>query len=105
MKIAIHVQTTGETRNPIGSVASLDMWTAVCGYVHLTRDGEVIDDLEHPRRRWFRRRESTLRAVERYARKHPGAYKIVFNAPLWSATFRRVRPGKWICVEAGKGFA
>ncbi len=104
----VHVLLPGKTRNPIASKASLDTCAMVgFGASDLLRNGRYVESMEHPRRRFFRRgdRMLTLRDAERYARKHPGTYELRMNAPLWSATFRRVRPGKWLVTEAGEGFA
>jgi hypothetical protein len=109
----IHVLTTGERRNPLGSVARLDMGIAVgFGEAVVTRDGRVVLDGERffaNMRRGLTDREgwARVRHAEKLARRYPrrATWRITINAPLWSATWERKRPGKWICVEAGKGFA
>ena len=126
----IHIDYTGETRNPIGSLAPLDMVIAVgFGSAAVSwRDGLTLvaeQDQERrlPPKKYGRRRAIAERRrarqlvdrcgyirlclVEKFAAKYPhrGPYVVRMYAPLWEATWRRERPGKWVCVAAGEGFA
>lgn len=38
----IHIDTTGESRNPIGSLADLDMAICVYGWAKIYKDEEVV---------------------------------------------------------------
>lgn len=107
----VHILLSGEHRNPIGSVARLDDCIVVgFGYAHVYVDfadglGErtVFDgEIEYRRRE----RPLTFRDVERKVRRDPrGVWRCRMYAPLWDATWERKRPGKWVCIEAGEGFA
>lgn len=107
----MHLNLTGETRNPIGRVSSLDR--AICvgfGVAVVLRDGKVFADGENERRRFLLTSDGvvTLRKVKKYIRRmRQGHHKwsAMIRAPLWDATWERKRPGKWVCVEAGMGFA
>jgi len=109
----VHLNYSGEARNPIGSVASLDMIVAVGFDVAVVkRAGRVVIDGErdlsaHARRRFCNKEGYvTLRKVEKVAAKDPrGPWSVEIRAPLWDATWIRKRPGKWVCVSAGPGFA
>lgn len=129
----VHVDTTGDRRNPIGSLADLDM--IVCsgfGQAHITCDGEVILDGDpdpiyyiHKGKRVRTRclvalrshrvmRDGwlTIRRVERYLEHRArsgaplnGRIECFILAPLWDATWWRRAPGEWVCTHAGEGFA
>lgn len=107
----VRLTLTGEARNPVGRVASLD--TAICvgfGAAAVLRDGKVVIDGERERRRSLLTSDGvvTLRQVERHIRRTRQGHRrwtASVRAPLWDATWERRRPGKWICVEAGMGFA
>jgi|SRR6185312_2080136 len=107
----IHVMTTAETRNPIGSVARLDMTIAVgFGSAVVTRDGKVMLDGEKFYRNARRRLAdgegwASVRHAEKLAKRTRGVWRIEIDAPLWSAKWERKSPGKWVCIEAGEGFA
>jgi hypothetical protein len=107
--ILIHVNTTGERRNPIGSIASLDMLIAVgFGSAVVTRNGKIVVDGEAATPRKLRDPNGfiSLRSVEKMVRRDPrGTWRVEINGPLWSASWERKRPGKWECVDSGKGFA
>lgn len=105
----ICVLTTGTARNPIGKPAHLDMVIAIgFGSAVVTRNGRTVIDGERPSMRkhcdaegWVR-----VRHAEKVARRHPrSVWRIEINGPLWSAVWERKRPGKWLCIEAGEGFA
>lgn len=107
----VHVLLTGEARNPIGKVSSLDR--AICvgfGWAVVQRDGEVVIDGERERRRALLTSDGvvTLRKVEKHIRRLRQGHRrwtATVRAPLWNATWERQRPGKWVCVETGEGFA
>jgi hypothetical protein len=107
----IHVLTTGATRNPIGKVSSLDRVIAVgFGSATVCRDGVCVIDGEREKRRSLLTRGGfvTLRKVEKYIRRMRQGHRrwaAEMRAPLWDATWERQRPGKWVCVDAGEGFA
>lgn len=107
----IHFNTTGTLRNPIGKVSPLGRVIG-CGFgwATVSRDGVLFVDGEHPRRRGLTNREGwvTLRKVEKWIKRHGAGrsrWVAAIRAPLWDATWERQRPGKWVCVEAGMGFA
>ena len=108
----VHVLTTGSTRNPIGRLASLDMpIVAGFGGAGVFHNGRLVIDGERffaNARRGLADREgwTTVRHAEKLARLDPrGQWRIRIDSPLWSATWERKRPGKWVCIEAGEGFA
>lgn len=116
--VIIHVSTTGTTRNPLGRFVSLD--TCICvgfGSAVIRRDGEVYEDGDNPKRRsilgWVRSRGEfyrvvTLRSIEKHIKRMRAGHHrwtAEVDAPLWSAKWERQRPGKWVCIEAGEGFA
>lgn len=113
----LHISYTGEKRNPIGSVASLDMIVAIgFGIAEVTHNGRVVVDgeraaqhgLSPTARRRFCNAEGyvVLRKVERAAAKNPrGRWAVHIRGPLWDAEWERKRPGKWVCTSAGDGFA
>lgn len=110
--VYIHISTTGTTRNPIGRVARLDMHIAVgFGGAVVTHNGRVVLDGERfysNARRGLANKHgwTTVRHAEKLARRNPhGVWRIKIDAPLWSAKWERKRPGKWVCVDAGIGFA
>ena len=101
----IHILTSGETRNPIGSKASLHtmIGDAEGAYmISLSFDGnpfnpEVLDEKEDPR----------LSHLEDHIRQQAmeGAWKLRVVAPLWDATWERNAEGDWLCTDAGEGYA
>lgn len=105
------MSTTGTLRNPIGSVACRRMLVAVgFGGAGLYRNGNLVLNGERNTPKKYRDKSRdgylTARMCEKYAaRRAPATWEIRIDAPLWSAVWRRVRPGKWICVDAGMGFA
>ena len=107
----IHVSTTGTSRNPIGSVACKSMLIVVgFGEAALYRNSKRVLNGERDTPKKYRDKSRdgylSVRMCEKYAaRRAPSNWEIRIDAPLWSATWRRVRPGKWVCVEAGMGFA
>ena len=110
----VHILRTGEARNPLGSVARLDMVIAVgFGSATVSRNGVTVLDGERfysNARRGLANRDgwTTVRHAEKLARRRRrprDRWTIEINAPLWSATWERQRPGKWVCIEAGEGFA
>lgn len=107
-EIVLCVLTSGETRNPIGSVAPDDMLIAVgFGSAGVYQDGALVLDGEDPPE-GYRDEDGclTVRHAEQVATELPlGVWEIRIDAPLWSAVWRRAEPGKWVCVEAGQGFA
>lgn len=86
---------------------------AICvgfGIAAVYRDGKVFADGENERRRFLLTSDGvvTLRRVEKWIRRHGAGgsrWTAAIRAPLWDATWERKRPGKWVCVEAGEGFA
>lgn len=99
----IHVLTTGETRNPIGSALLPDYVIAI-GFdsAVVCCDGEVVLDGEtNEHADWIAVADAEKAAVERGS----GRWTIEIDGPLWSARWERQGPGRWICIEAGKGFA
>lgn len=107
----VHVSLTGEARNPIGKVSSLNRAIVVgFGGAVVRRDGAIFVNGERPERRSVVNRHGvvTLRKVERWIKRHRAGHSrwtARIDAPLWSATWERKRPGKWVCIEAGEGFA
>lgn len=74
------------------------------------RDGVEYCDGDKPERRGMVNRHSnvTLRQVEkhiRHTRQGHRHWTATVRAPLWNATWERQRPGKWIVVDTGEGFA
>lgn len=106
---AIHILTTGARRNPLGRAAHLDMPIVIgFGSAVVTRDGRTVLDGERakPGRHADWMGYMRVRHAEKVARRHPrSTWRIEINGPLWSAVWERKRPGKWLCVEAGEGFA
>lgn len=113
----IHVLVTGEKRNPIGALAPLDMAIFCYGDAVVMLDGrEYIDANAYAERTARKRRRSivdrssnvTPRTIERHIRRMRlgrRAWRIEMSAPLWEARWERKRPGKWVCVHHGQGFA
>ena len=107
----IHFNMTGTLRNPLGKVSPLGRVIGVgFGSATVSRDGVLFVDGEHPKRRGLTNREGwvTLRKVEKWIKRHGAGrsrWVAAIRAPLWDATWERQRPGKWVCVEAGMGFA
>lgn len=107
----VHITWSGAVRNPLGKVASLD--TVICvgfGSATVFRDGVQFCDGDEPERRGMvnRRGLVTLRQVEKYIRRQRlghHRWSASVHAPLYNATWERRRPGKWVCVETGEGFA
>lgn len=114
-RVIVHVLHSGEARNPIGSRAPIDMMIAVgFGSATVERDGQIIIDVSYPLRardrRLFCDRDGfiRLRKIEKYIerrRLQRSIWRVILNAPLWSATWERRGPKRWICAEAGEGFA
>lgn len=113
--VYIHVLRAGEARNPIGRRANPNMLIAVgFGTATVERDGRTILDGDYPHtakeRRLFCDRDGwvRLRKVEKYIERRRlwrHRWQVVINAPLWSATWERRGPERWVCVKAGEGFA
>jgi hypothetical protein len=109
--VYVHINTTGTLRNPIGRVSSLDR--AICvgfGVAAVRRDGKLFADGENERRRFLLTSDGvvTLRRIEKWIKRHHAngsKWEANICAPLWDAKWVRQRPGKWVCVEAGEGFA
>ncbi len=107
----IHVSWSGEARNPLGMVSTLDRVICVgFGHAAVYRDGEMLVNGERPQRRSVVGRDGlvTLRKVEKWikrARQGHRNWTLVMRAPLWNATWERQRAGKWVCVDTGEGFA
>lgn len=48
----------------------------------------------------------TTREAEEAACKRPDAdWRIVLNAPLWSAVYQRQGECRWVLISSGEGFA
>lgn len=102
--VHVHVLTSGETRNPIGSKASLDTMVSDAGTVYLVNlswngkafDPEVLGE-EDPQ----------ITHLEAHIRQHglTGTWKLGVTTPLWDAIWERNSDGDWICIEAGLGYA
>lgn len=107
----IHFNLTGEARNPIGRVSFLDRQIIVgFGTAVVLRDGKRFVNGEYPDRRSVTDRQGfvTLRKIEKWIKRHGAGrsrWTAVMEAPPWSAKWERQRPGKWVCVAAGMGFA
>lgn len=107
----IHFNLTGEARNPIGRVSRLDRQIVVgFGTAVVLRDGKRFVNGECPERRSVTDRQGcvTLREVEKWIKRNRAGgskWTAIMCAPLWDATWERQRPGKWVCVAAGEGFA
>jgi hypothetical protein len=89
--------TTGETRNPIGKLASLGMYIAVgFGSARVYRDKVVYENGDYPKRRSLTDRDGmvTLRKVEKHIKRTRQGHRswgVVIDAPLWSAVWKRQR--------------
>lgn len=104
-EISIHVTTSGETRNPIGSKASPNIFVGCEDggpwMIGVTQDGQPFDPtvlgVEDP----------LLSHLEEYIQTHAlgGIWKLHIVAPLWDATWERNAEGDWLCVLAGLGYA
>lgn len=99
----IHISTTGEIRNPIGSALADDFVIAIgFGSAVVCCDGEtILDGEDDSRDGWITVADAEQAAVER----PNGRWTIEIDGPLWSARWERQAPGRWICIEAGEGFA
>lgn len=101
--LILHVTTTCETRNPLGSVLALDHVIGVgFGRAEVCCNGEsVLDGEGYEREDWL-----TVAEAEEAAKANPlGRWTIEIDAPLWSAKWERQGPERWVCVDAGEGFA
>ena len=97
-----HIGLSGEARNPIGSLADLEMIISVgSGVAQVLKDEEIIfDDDSHSRY------SKKLIDFERMAIDSPDScWKVIMDAPLWSATWQRESENRWVCIESGMGFA
>jgi hypothetical protein len=104
MTAAIHINWSGEARNPIGSELSPDEYIAVgFGYAVALCDGETVyDENLLPDDEYL----SQLKDIEAIARLNPESdWQIHIDAPLWNAKWQRNPEGRWICFESGMGFA
>ncbi|MBD2778221.1 hypothetical protein [Iningainema tapete] len=93
--------TTGTSRNPIGSICPLDTVIQVgFGAAKIIKNGKTYYDGEtevcEPK---------TLAEFEKIAQKEPGNWKLVMEAPLWDATWERHSDNKWVCIKSGRGFS
>jgi len=103
-RISIHVLTSGETRNPIGSKASPHTWVSDAGGVYmvsLAHDGKAFDT------EVLGEEEPMLEHLEAYIREHAlvGTWKLSIVTPLWDASWERNAEGDWLCTQAGEGYA
>ena len=99
--MSYHLNTTGTSRNPIGSICSLDIVVQVgFGTAKITKNGQTYYDGEtevgEPK---------TLASFEEIAQQEPENWKLIMEAPLWEAIWERQDTNKWVCIKAGKGFA
>lgn len=95
-----HLNTTGTSRNPIGSICPLDTTVKVgFGTAKITKNGKVYYDGEEEVE------PKTLAFFEDIAQKEKGKWQLIMEAPLWDATWEREDINKWICIKAGRGFA
>ena len=107
-RVVVHIQTTAGGRNLLGSFAPFDRVIAIGGYAEVQHNKRIVADGENPPRRLTKRTDGwlTFRTIEKMAKRDPrGEWIVSVNGPLWSATWVRQRPGKWVCVETGMGFA
>jgi hypothetical protein len=108
---AICVLWSGTKRNPIGSLAPLDM--AICagfGSAIVLLDDEHYLNGDGREHRGARNKYgiATPRTMEKHIKRmglSRRRWRIEKELPLWSAAWERRGPGKWVCVEAGMGFA
>ena len=139
----VHILTTAETRNPIGSLAPPDMIVAIgFGQANITHDGQPLFDGEAESTHHYDRRLAhfteppsyvwrkserpeelrtlrvthgrwlTLARVDRYLEHRArsgapltGRIECTISGPMWGGTWLREGPGRWVCTEAGMGFA
>lgn len=99
--IRIHVNLTGNARNPIGSAFNKQDYISVgFGIAVIEKDGVVVFDGEN------QENLMTLEQAEKQIQFDINSdYTLVLNAPLWDAKWRRNKDGEWICFESGMGFA
>lgn len=100
-KVGIHLDLSGSSRNPIGSIFLKTNYVAVgFGIAKIKKDGITIFDGES------QENLITLEEAEKQIQFDLNAeYVLILNAPLWDAKWRRNRHGEWICFESGMGFA
>ena len=123
MTAHIHLDLTGTSRNPLLSIAPLDMYIAVgFGDAQILKDGKVIYDGETEDDESEIKQLSEFEAIAQSDPNHN--YQCFLNAPLWSARWERHdwylfmrsgdwqvieesdgKAGIWVCIEAGEGFA
>lgn len=99
----MHLSLSGESRNPIGSVADLRMLVGVgFGVARIYKGSEVIyDEHEAEDSDYY-----PLSHFEGMAQLDPDhVWKCVMEDPLWNATWERQETNKWTCVSSGMGFA
>ena len=99
--MSYHLNTTGTSRNPIGSICDLETVIQIgFGTAKITLNGKTYYDGEievgEPK---------TLAEFEKIAQKEPGSWKLIMEAPLWDAIWERHSDNKWVCIKAGLGFA
>lgn len=108
--IHIHIDFTGETRNPLGSIANLNMLVGVgFGTAIVTKDGELIFD-ENNEDKYSQHLDedgfASLKTFKALAKQSPNSnWLCTMFAPLWNATWQRQGDDKWVCIETGEGFA
>lgn len=97
----MHVNVGGHFRNPIGSIADLNMTICVgFGTAQIERDETIFFDGEKSDEM------KTLAEIEVIAKYYPDSDWICrMDAPLWSAVWQRQQNGEWTCIENGMGFA
>ncbi|AXH76803.1 MAG: hypothetical protein [Caudoviricetes sp.] len=97
----MHVNVGGEFRNPIGSIANLDMTICVgFGTAQIEKDDVVFFNGEQSDK------IKTLAEFEAIAKKSPESKWICrMDAPLWNAIWERGKNGEWTCIKNGMGFA
>ncbi|GJD22964.1 hypothetical protein RIVM261_079200 [Rivularia sp. IAM M-261] len=95
-----HLNTTGTSRNPIGSICPLDTIIKVgFGTAKIKKNGEAYYDGEEEVE------PKALAYFEEIAQKEKGEWQLIMEAPLWDATWERQDTNKWVCIKAGRGFA
>jgi len=109
---------SGEKRNRLGSLADLDMPVAAgFGRAVVTCNDHVrLSEEYHEKNR--RRGLADLNCmtvrhaeelIRRVTKRRPSAnaarWRIEIDTAFWSAVWERQAPRKWVCVEAGPGFA
>lgn len=73
------------------------------GSAEVTCDGETVYSEPDNANSWddF----WTCADAEIAAMNREGDWRIMMHAPLWSATYQRKSPGRWVMIESGNGFA